>query len=663
MLLPFVYIGAFIVLLLHQSRFIFGGDSAEFSLVARTWSVSHPPGYPFYSLLINIFNRLIPFGTTPWKIATISSLSTVGASFLIYLVLRKLKINTPIALFASLFYIILFPIWEYSEIPEVFALNNLLSVAITYSVLLFSENRKSTYFYAAALLCGLAVSHHHIFVLFVPGWIYLLLRKQGKDRPVISLLKKRTIVISLLLFLLGFSFYVYAPIASSFSPPINWENASTLSGFLRLITRATYGTFKAYNGSSGDILNQLFDLFSLFVFLAIDFRAIGIILILFGAVALRNKRSGFSAFLFISTALHIFFLFYTNFVLSMPFTVAMYERFLIPLYMIFVFFLAFGIQSIERALKAISQKYIQNGSLRRLVGYFVPVFMTVYFLIVSLQNYQTIRLIPNTDIFAVYAKNLLDTPPKNSIFFVGADNSYFTTVYYYFGEHYRPDLKFIFVNQLENKYYRDYVRKKFPDVYVPEPYTDKKDLNLFLEKNKPIGLYLENPFGPSWKPYGLLWKQYDSEEEAIADSNRLVQENSHLWEQVYTIPRLNDSLKKILHMNVVLGTYLNDYLNYSRLLFGTNHIDKARQVVAHLSELQKGDMRTKFILVNLYLYQNDCAKAGQVVESVPFREALQNQNILPSLLDYYMKCRPGDTDSIKKITDTEKSSRESISSL
>lgn len=647
---------------MHQSRFIFGGDSAEFSLVAKTWSVAHPPGYPFYSLLINVVNRLIPFGTTPWKIATISSLSTVAASYIIFLILRKNNVGKGISLFASLFYMILFPIWEYSEIPEVFALHNLLSIAITYCILLFVDTKRVRYFFITAFLLGLSFSHHQIFVLFIPGWAYLLYKKRGRYRPIIRLHRK-ALIISACLFALGLAFYLYDPIASSFSPPLNWENPSTLTGFFRLVTRASYGTFKAYHNSSGNILNQLYDLFSLLIFMALDFRIIGIFLIGLGVFAMKKRKNTFFMFIFISALIHVFFLFYSNFVLVVPFTVAMYERFLIPLYMILVFFLAFGIQAASDLVKKISNSYLQNPLLKRLSVYVVPVFMIFYFFIVSLQNYQTIRLTPNMDIFATYAKNLLDTPPKNSIFFVGADNSSFTTQYYYFGEHYRPDLKFVSMNLLPYRYYRDYARKQYPDVFIPEPGDTAESLKEFLQKNKTHGLYFENPYGPSWEPYGLLWKQYDSDAEAASDSAHLITTNNHLWQSIYTIPQLDDRLKKILHLDVVQGTYLSRYLDYSRILFAAYHTDEARQVVTHLLSYIKNDMRTKFILVNLYLYKHDCGGAKKIVSSVPFEESLQNVDILPSLKDYYMMCEPERKNEIKRITEMQTAVKQPISNL
>jgi hypothetical protein len=163
-----------IVLFSLSARFIFGGDSAEFSAIAHTWSIPHPPGYPLYSLLLNSVTRLISIGTIPWRASLLSSIPTVLTSYLLFKILTHIKIRKGVALLASLLYIVLFPVWEYSLVPEVFALNSLLVVATSYFLLCYRDYNKQVYLIFASFLVGLCVSHHHIFVIFIPGWIFLL---------------------------------------------------------------------------------------------------------------------------------------------------------------------------------------------------------------------------------------------------------------------------------------------------------------------------------------------------------------------------------------------------------------------------------------------------------------------------------------------------------
>ena len=645
----FYYFFLFIFLLLNQSHYIFGGDSAEFSLVARTFSVAHPPGYPLYSVLSRVINYLVPFYSTPWRVSLISSVATILTSYILFKLLSRLGIPRLIAVFSSTLYIFLFPIWQYAEIPEVFALHNALVMTITFLIYRYSKKDHIFYLYLMAFLTGLSVSHHHIFILFIPGWLYLL---KTKWQPFLrKRITKRVLFYVIISFALGISFYVYSIIASGYKPPLDWENAKTFDGFVRLITRSSYGVFKAYDASSGNITNQIFDSLSFFIFVLHDFRIVGLFFAIIGAFRLKAKSKQIFTFFVTTMLIHLFFLFYTNFSLSGSFTIAMYERFLIPIYLLFIIPFAFGITYSYEVLALFSRKWVKNNSLKKVLIYGYSLFLLTYLIIVVYQNYQVIKKIPKLDYFADYAKNLLDTVPRGAIFFVGADNSYFTTAYYHFAEGYRKDIKYIFINILDKKYYRDQIRLKYPELTIPEPYDKNKDLSDFVKRNARFGVYFDNARGGAWKPYGLLWKYYETAVTSENSNDELVKENERLWNTIYKIPEMDAELKKILHLNVVQDHYINSYFNFSKLLFATGHIDQSASVVKNIiSKYRKNDVKTKLILVNLLVYQKKCIDAKFYLKSIDLNRLYDNAGLLPSLKDYYEKCKISNPD-LKKIDD------------
>ena len=645
----FYYFFLFIFLLLNQSHYIFGGDSAEFSLVARTFSVAHPPGYPLYSVLSRVINYLVPFYSTPWRVSLISSVATILTSYILFKLLSRLGIPRLIAVFSSTLYIFLFPIWQYAEIPEVFALHNALVMTITFLIYRYSKKDHIFYLYLMAFLTGLSVSHHHIFILFIPGWLYLL---KTKWQPFLrKRITKRVLFYVIISFALGISFYVYSIIASGYKPPLDWENAKTFDGFVRLITRSSYGVFKAYDASSGNITNQIFDSLSFFIFVLHDFRIVGLFFAIIGAFRLKAKSKQIFTFFVTTMLIHLFFLFYTNFSLSGSFTIAMYERFLIPIYLLFIIPFAFGITYSYEVLALFSRKWVKNNSLKKVLIYGYSLFLLTYLIIVVYQNYQVIKKIPKLDYFADYAKNLLDTVPRGAIFFVGADNSYFTTAYYHFAEGYRKDIKYIFINILDKKYYRDQIRLKYPELTIPEPYDKNKDLSDFVKRNARFGVYFDNARGGAWKPYGLLWKYYETDVTSENSNDELVKENERLWNTIYKIPEMDAELKKILHLNVVQDHYINSYFNFSKLLFATGHIDQSASVVKNIiSKYRKNDVKTKLILVNLLVYQKKCIDAKFYLKSIDLNRLYDNAGLLPSLKDYYEKCKISNPD-LKKIDD------------
>ncbi len=628
------HIALFLFFAANQSMHAFGGDSAEFALVAKTGSIAHPPGYPFYSILAVVINRVLPVWTTPWRVALLSSASTALAAYLIHRFLKDMKFPNIVSLLSGTLYAFLFPVWLYSEIPEVFALNSVLVLAVTLFLFRFVRTRRMSYLYASSFLTGISVSHHHIFILFIPAWAYLLCANRKllprKPKQIAALFAPMGI---------GILFYLYPFIAGRFNPPLDWENASTFPGLLRLILRMTYGTFKAYAGSSGNILNQFFDVFSFLVFIIHDFRIIGLAFIILGLFAMRKNRT-LLIFIGILIGSHLFFLFYTNFVLSGSFTLAMYERFLIPIYLILTIPFAFGARMFYEHAKAVIPRVLSNSLLRSIALVSVIVFLWGYLSIIAVQNYRLISRVRSMDYFERYAKDLLDTVPQGGIFFVGTDNSYFPTAYLRFGEGYRKDIKFVFVNILDKPHYRAALKNKYPGLYVPDDYRKGRDLLEFIRRNIRYGVYFENPLvSTSWKPYGLLWKYYETEAAAATDSARLVAENKRLWDTVYRIPELDREDRKILHLNVVQGHYLDSLLNYGKLLFSTNRMGEAENVIRKVAQGYGGsDPSKRLILVNILVYQKKCAQAGKVMESLPLDTLVRDPGLVPSIHDYYEAC-------------------------
>lgn len=641
-MLAIIYFTLFFLLFLNQtSLYLFGGDSSEFSLTGSLWGIAHAPGYPFYSLLSNILVRIIPFFTIPWRISIISSFSTIATAYLIYKILRFHKISTFISVFSATFYIFLYPVWLYSLVPEVFTLHTLFVALTTWFIFQFSKSKDIRYLYLIFLLVGLQISHHHIFVLFIPGWSYLLYKSN-----ILSYFKninRKKITLLLCSFLIGFSFYLYAPLVSTLGGTLDWENAKTLEGFFRLISRARYGSFKAYSGAGGDITNQFFDIASFFIFVFQDFRFLGLIFIILGLIYLKKNNNSLFNFVLISILTHTFFYFYTNFYLSRAFTIAMYERFLIPVFYLLIIPFAYGAFSIQNTIILFAKKYLQNKRLIHFVFVISYIFFVLLVILLSYQNYRVIKNIKELRIFNTYAEDLLNTAPKKSIIQIGYDNSYFPSAYIYFKEHLRPDLKFIFLILLSKPYYQQELKKRYPDIYIPKQPLSKPGVMLdFLDKNNTNGIFFESPTATdSWRPYGLLWKYYKNDSEKQKDEQNLLDQNNRLWNTIYIIPFLDKEMKSILHAKNVQDEYIEAYMNYSKLLVETKHIDKAEKVVKKIvTNYRKTDLVTKTILINILVEQNKCKEASLYVNTVPYEKMSQSTNILQSYSTYFSKCDP-----------------------
>ncbi|NTU72948.1 DUF2723 domain-containing protein [Candidatus Roizmanbacteria bacterium] len=608
MLVIVSYLLAACLYLTKQAAFLFGGDAAEYNTVAATWSIPHPPGYPFFSFLLNINRYILPGFPPILRDNLLSIVPTLGSSIVLYLLLKRITNRKYISLYVALFYLILFPIWLYGEVTEVFALNNLFIISITYAIIRYRENTSSIYQYILFLLGGLAVAHHQTIIIFAPAWIYLMWG------DLIQLFRHK-ILLKLMLALVGIGFYIYPPIASHFNPPIDWENAQTLSGLIRLVLRSSYGSITAYAGSIPNIVNQMLNTFSTLFFIIQDFKPAGIAFILLGSITAYYKCRRFAIFLYISFFSQIVLFFLTNFFISTAFALAVYERYLLSLYIILSCFFCFGIIAGYDYLINLCSRYLRS-SLRRLPTIIAVIYLLAFFAISFRESYAKISYLPISNQFNRFAEDILNTPPRDSIISTKGDTAYFTTAYYYMVRKMRQDLKFIFVDMLSRGYYAERVRKQYPDVIIP-PQSDNSAVyyKRFLEDNtQKHAILFESPKDQGyWAPYGLLWRYFNTHDDLKTQKEVLIQENERLWSKVYRIPKLNDEQKSILFLNSLQDYYLTMLYSYSQFLL---YEDQPQLAINHLNAILNDYnphfSQARLALINEYIKEKNCSKANSL---------------------------------------------------
>ena len=645
----------FIIALLFSfisSRYSFGGDSAEFSAIAHTWSVGHPPGYPLYSLLLNCITHLIPFGTIPWRASLLSTIPAVLTAYFIFKILTTLKVRTSISLLSSFLYLVLFPVWEYALVPEVFALNSLFVILITYFLLCYRSQKKDLYLYLSALFIGFCVAHHHVFVIFLPGWFWLI-----KDILKIIVKAKKRIYSLIFLFIIGVSFYLYVPIAGFFNPPIQWEDGKTLLGFWRLITRALYGGFTAYRGAGGNISNQLYDVLSLFILFFQDFRVIGLICVGVGLWFTFKNTNRFFQFLAITSLIHIFFLFYTNFILNSSFSLAMYERFLITFYAILILYFAIGFEYIFKEAEQLIKKYTRKKTLLKAASLSLVLFLCIYIGTVARTNYRALSYIKNGQDFDRLGKDIINTVPNGGIYFAQDDNANFATIYKLSSIQYKARSIFLSVNLIQQHFYQDTFKRENKSLLYPPSLDTDKDFEKFVNLNKKNGIYLQiRPAFGFWVPYGLLWKYYETKEEGMKDLPNIVKANEYLWNYIYHIPELNKDTRNILHLQTIQDFYVDAYISYSKLLVVVREPQKAQEVLKNIIEKYRpSNLSAKVVLMNLLLDDRKCEASYNAAKEIINAPANSIQpEFIPSIVEYYTLCNPSNTKllELKKVTDT-----------
>ena len=217
-----------------------GGDSGEFSAVAYTWGIAHPPGYPLFTLLAKFFSW-IPHGTVAWRINLLSAVCGAFAAQVLLRAVAKWTRSLSAGLVAGGLFAFSPLIWSFSTVAEVFSLNDLLLALLLLEAVNFKRGKGSLRW--GAFVLGLGMSNHLSFVLVgIPVALWVFTAQPKKCIAAVGF------------FLLGLLPYLYLPLAASYSPWNSWGETDTWNGFWQHVLRKDYGTFQlaSSHGSGTD---------------------------------------------------------------------------------------------------------------------------------------------------------------------------------------------------------------------------------------------------------------------------------------------------------------------------------------------------------------------------------------------------------------------------
>jgi|GEM_PF-1590930 len=555
-----VFFGAlFLTYFLTQARHLFGGDSAEFSLVAQTWSIPHPPGYALYSIILNTVRSFFWFVPSYITANLPSIVFTLLSVLCLYEILRFLRVSRYAAVAALLTYGTTSVVWLYAIVPEVYALTSFFIAFITLCVLRLERKPTPRNVFLVSLFVVLGVFHHLSILIYIPGWLVIL----KKRLP--SILRKYYVQI-VSAAALGLLPLVYYPVASHFNPPLDWENARTIEGFVRLITRASYGSFQAYVASVPNFLNQYVQLLSASVIMIQFLKPLGLILVFWGFRDAYRKKKNIFSFLIVSIVLYITYLFMTNFSLETPFIVGIFERYLIGLLVLLAVPLAMGIDALGHDIGQLVARLSEKLIIRRLANITFVTAISAFFALHAFNSYSSVSYVRDNRKFDIFAEDILATPPKDVIVSIKGDISYFTTTYrsVVLGE--RKDISYVFTDLMDRPYYRQRVMTKYPAITLEK--SPAFNLERFLRANAARGIYFEKPKQIGyWVPYGLLWKFYPDHKSLETDMDAVIAANNRLWNGVYRIPRIGTKERKILFIDALNDLYLDPLHSYTQFLY------------------------------------------------------------------------------------------------
>lgn len=603
------------IYLLFQVESIYGGDAGDLASAIIVSGITHPPGYPLYTILGIILTKIFSFGTYAWRIGFLSSIPAIFTILILYDLLHYLTKRVYAAFIGSLTLSFVYPFWLYSEVVEVFSLNNLFTVSILWLLFHWSESTRAKYLYIASFLFGLSLTHHHIILFLIPTIVYLVLRKKSK-------ITKGILFKSTLLFSLGLIPYLYVIFAAqSINLPINWMGSPTFSNFIALVSRATYGTFQSGENIITDPLLKFIGIWAFFDFAYKDFRLPGIILTFLGIYEVYKYQKKYLVPIILGFLSYLFFLFYAAYPLNTNFMIAVFERFILPAYIFLIFFISFGVIRLEIILKKFLNRFLTSEKVKSFSNlYFFT--LLIYPLSLFLLSYPRISILKSDFTAENLGRDILNSVPKNSILFITTDTPLFDTQYVYYGLKYRQDIKLIHLGDLSSEDDVKRLRQIYPDVVFKDISKDSKDtFNTFIENNYlkyPIYSKLTLGESSNWIPYGLVFRFVKKDRDKPSDESILA-DNQKLWSK-YQVPT-HGSLSK--YQNLMLSDVITNYaIAHEEIGFWAAKRKYSEVAEKHLLTAEKlfpADLDSYIILAQLYIVDKRCQDAEDQISEVEKR--------------------------------------------
>lgn len=427
-----------------------GADGGDLITAAATNGVAHPSGYPLYLLLARAF-QFIPLGSLAFRTNLLSAACTVLAALVLQACLRRQLNSTGAALVAGLSFGLAPVVWSQAVISEVYGLQSLLLALFLYGLL---DEKLPGGDWTRGLLFGLAASNHLTTLLLLP---LLLLRPY----PETILVHPHVLGKRALGCLLGLTLYLTLPLRASLHPPINWGNPTTPDGLWWLISARLYGDYPLGISWSDAVLR----LRAVARLLLEQFSIPGFLIGVYGLFSGLPRRILFvSLWMFASFA--VFAIFYGSYDSQI---------YLIPAYLAFTFWLAWGIRDILSALSVRFPRLRHFALILIIAGLMARLPFT--FPAVDASRDQRAEQ---------FGARFVASVPPNALVFASGDEAVFTLWYFHYALGHRPDVVVIADALLPYRWYTETLAETYPSLRISPTTGSSRFETIGLNPNRPV---------------------------------------------------------------------------------------------------------------------------------------------------------------------------------
>lgn len=205
-------------------------DAPVLPAAAYVLGISHPTGYPTYTILAHLFTYL-PVGDVAYRVNLASAVFGALAVATLYFVGTRLSGSVVAGVVAAMAFETSSLFWSQAVIAEVYTLHVLFLAAALLVLLLWREKRQDKYLLLAAGVIGLSMTHNPTSGLLLPtAAAFVLLVEPGK------ILDRKIILKGVGVFLISLLPYAYLPIRARMDPPLQVRDPSDWEGFWNLVT-------------------------------------------------------------------------------------------------------------------------------------------------------------------------------------------------------------------------------------------------------------------------------------------------------------------------------------------------------------------------------------------------------------------------------------------
>nr|MCL5958382.1 DUF2723 domain-containing protein [Chloroflexota bacterium] len=491
-----VFLASILTYVVTLSPTVAGGDSGELIAAAYVVGVPHPPGYPLYTMLGKLFT-LLPLGSVAYRVNLMSALFGALAVATTYFVILRISRRIVPSVVGSLTLAFSVLFWSYSLVAEVFTLNSFFASLSILLILLWRHRRDDRFLVLFAGTYGLGVGHHQTLLFLAPALLYLLVMTARKHFPSAS-----SLVASTLCFLLGFVVFLYLPLAAAGNPRANFGDPSSLERFIRVVTRANYGSLKLIPAQDRYQVPPLVQLPLYAQSMLEQFSAVGILLGLAGFwQAFRRSRTLFVFLLAAFLPSGALFVVYVNILPDLPGAEAMLQKFFILSATVFALPVGLGvwwlIATAESRLTRLTAPAIAASPGLILMG--LPLFL-------FLSNLNVVDQRDNW-LASDFSRQILQSAEPNAIILGYSDDGVNSLSYLQMVENLRPDVAVV-APSLINEWYARQLRRDYGGA---SPVTD-----VVLASSDPAGELLRENVGK--RPvyiYGLSGDEWADEYQLL----------------------------------------------------------------------------------------------------------------------------------------------------